>query len=121
MGFHLASGALNQAALARDHARAAAACWLISALAFVGWMVSPLVSGQVLRAFASLLLADHLLDLRAQAAQGFLQGRHLGHDVAHPPGEFVVRRLFEVQGLCHRHTIIGQRVSHPGADQPAEG
>jgi O-antigen/teichoic acid export membrane protein len=49
MGFHLASGALNQAALARDHARAAAACWLISALAFVLWMLSPVVHGQVWR------------------------------------------------------------------------
>ncbi len=49
MGFHLASGALNQAALARDHARAAAACWLISAVVFVLWMVSPIVHGQVWR------------------------------------------------------------------------
>jgi O-antigen/teichoic acid export membrane protein len=63
MGFHLASGALNQAALARDHARAAAACWLISALAFVGWMVSPLVVGQVLRAEIGYAGATALLAL----------------------------------------------------------
>ena len=63
MGFHLASGALNQAALARDHARAAAACWLISALAFVGWMVSPLVHGQVLRAEIGYAGATALLAL----------------------------------------------------------
>jgi O-antigen/teichoic acid export membrane protein len=50
MGFHLVSGALNQAALARDHARAAAACWLVAALVFLAWMVSPLVSGEVWRA-----------------------------------------------------------------------
>jgi O-antigen/teichoic acid export membrane protein len=50
MGFHLVSGALNQSALARDHARSAAVCWLLSALVFVGWMVSPIVNGQVLRA-----------------------------------------------------------------------
>ncbi len=31
MGLHLVSGALNQAALARDRARAAAACWLLAA------------------------------------------------------------------------------------------
>ena len=49
MGFHLVSGALNQAALARDHARAAAACWLVSALAFVVWMVIPVIHGQVWR------------------------------------------------------------------------
>ncbi|MCW3068489.1 MAG: hypothetical protein JWL67_1114 [Solirubrobacterales bacterium] len=50
MGFHLASGALNQSALARDQARAAAVCWLFAALAFVAWMISPIVHGQVLRA-----------------------------------------------------------------------
>jgi O-antigen/teichoic acid export membrane protein len=50
MGFHLASGALNQAALARDRARAAAVCWLLSALLFIAWMVSPVIRGQILRA-----------------------------------------------------------------------
>jgi len=49
MGFHLVSGALNQAALARDHARAAAACWLVAALAFVVWMIVPIIHGQVWR------------------------------------------------------------------------
>jgi O-antigen/teichoic acid export membrane protein len=50
MGFHLTAGALNQAALARNRARAAAACWLLCALVFVAWMVIPAVGGQVLRA-----------------------------------------------------------------------
>jgi O-antigen/teichoic acid export membrane protein len=50
MGFHLVSGALNQAALARDQARAAASCWLIAALAFVGWMLSPALTTEVERA-----------------------------------------------------------------------
>ncbi len=49
MGLHLISGALNQAALARDRARAAACCWLLAAVAFVAWMVIPAVSDQVLR------------------------------------------------------------------------
>jgi len=49
MGLHLASGALNQAALARDRARAAAICWLVAAAAFVAWMLSPVVSDQLLR------------------------------------------------------------------------
>ncbi len=49
MGLHLISGALNQAALARDRARAAAGCWLLAAVVFVGWMFSPAVSDQVLR------------------------------------------------------------------------
>jgi O-antigen/teichoic acid export membrane protein len=50
MGLHLASGALNQAALARDRARAAAGCWLLAAVAFVAWMLIPAVGDQLLRA-----------------------------------------------------------------------
>ena len=50
MGFHLCAGTLNQAALARGRDRAAAAAWLASAAAFVGWMLAPLVSDQLLRA-----------------------------------------------------------------------
>jgi O-antigen/teichoic acid export membrane protein len=49
MGLHLASGALNQAALARDRARAAAGCWGVAAVAFLAWMLTPVVSEQVLR------------------------------------------------------------------------
>ncbi len=49
MGLHLTSGALNQAALARDRARAAAGCWLLAAVVFVGWMFLPAISNQVLR------------------------------------------------------------------------
>jgi len=49
MGLHLASGALNQAALARDRARAASACWLAAAVVFVIWMFTPLVSEELLR------------------------------------------------------------------------
>jgi O-antigen/teichoic acid export membrane protein len=50
MGLHLTSGALNQAALARDRARAAAFCWLCAAAVFVGWMVTPAVGEELLRA-----------------------------------------------------------------------
>ncbi len=49
MGLHLTSGALNQAALARDEARAAAGCWIVAAVVFVVWMVTPAVSEEVLR------------------------------------------------------------------------
>ena len=49
MGLHLASGALNQAALARDRARAAACCWGLAAVAFLVWMLTPAVSEQLLR------------------------------------------------------------------------
>jgi O-antigen/teichoic acid export membrane protein len=50
MGLHLTSGALNQAALARDRARAAAACWMLAAALFVAWMLSRAISDQLLRA-----------------------------------------------------------------------
>jgi O-antigen/teichoic acid export membrane protein len=68
MGLHLISGALNQAALARDRARAAAGCWLVAAAAFVVWMVIPAISDQVLRvevgyAGATALLAATLAGL----------------------------------------------------------
>lgn len=49
MGLHLTSGALNQAALARDQARAAAGCWALAAVLFLAWMLTPAVSEQLLR------------------------------------------------------------------------
>jgi len=49
MGMHLTSGALNQAALARNRARAAALCWLAAAGAFLAWMLAPAVANQLSR------------------------------------------------------------------------
>jgi O-antigen/teichoic acid export membrane protein len=49
MGLHLTSGALNQAALARGQAAAAAATWLGAAAVFVIWMLLPLIGDQLLR------------------------------------------------------------------------
>jgi O-antigen/teichoic acid export membrane protein len=49
MGLHLASGALNQAALARGRASAAAACWALAAALFLAWMFIPAVADQLLR------------------------------------------------------------------------
>jgi O-antigen/teichoic acid export membrane protein len=49
MGMHLASGALNQAALARDRAREAATCWAAAAVVFIVWMLLPVIGNQVLR------------------------------------------------------------------------
>jgi O-antigen/teichoic acid export membrane protein len=49
MGMHLTSGALNQAALARNQARTAATCWIVAAVLFVAWMLIPLVSEELLR------------------------------------------------------------------------
>jgi O-antigen/teichoic acid export membrane protein len=63
MGMHLVSGALNQAALARDRARAAASCWIVAAVAFVAWMFVPLVSEELLRTEIGYLAATILLAL----------------------------------------------------------
>ncbi len=63
MGLHLSSGALNQAALARDRARGAAGCWLSAAVVFVAWMLTPAISDQLLRAEIGYAGATGLLAL----------------------------------------------------------
>ncbi len=63
MGMHLTSGALNQAALARNQARTAAACWIVAAVVFVAWMLAPLVSEELLRTEIGYLGATSLLAL----------------------------------------------------------
>ena len=49
MGFHLIAGTLNQAALARGTAMAAAIAWLFAAGLFIAWMLSPIIDDQLLR------------------------------------------------------------------------
>jgi O-antigen/teichoic acid export membrane protein len=49
MGLHLVSGTLNQAALARNRALAAAICWLLAATLFMAWMLLGVVSDQLQR------------------------------------------------------------------------
>jgi O-antigen/teichoic acid export membrane protein len=61
MGFHLMAGTLNQSALARGQAGYAAAAWLLSAVLFVAFMLSPLVDDQLLRAESGYLGATALL------------------------------------------------------------
>lgn len=61
MGFHLVAGTLNQAALARGQALGAALAWLLSAAAFVIWMLSPVVDDQLLRTELGYCLATALL------------------------------------------------------------
>jgi O-antigen/teichoic acid export membrane protein len=73
MGFHLAAGTLNQAALARGRDRAAAGAWLVAATAFVVWMLAPVIGDQLLRAEvgyagAAALLCALLAALYARAA-----------------------------------------------------
>jgi len=61
MGAHLAAGTLNQAALARDHAAAAAAAWMVSAVVFVAWMLLDVVDDALTRAEVGYLGAASLL------------------------------------------------------------
>jgi hypothetical protein len=88
MGLHLASGALNQAALARDRARSAALCWLIAAGAFLAWMLIPAVSDQLTRteigyAGATGLLALLLWGLYRQGSRPL--GRSAPHSAPTAP------------------------------------
>jgi O-antigen/teichoic acid export membrane protein len=61
MGAHLAAGTLNQAALARDHAHAAALAWIVSAVLFIAWMLAPVIDNELLRAEVGYLGAAILL------------------------------------------------------------
>jgi O-antigen/teichoic acid export membrane protein len=63
MGLHLVSGTLNQAALARNRTRAAAACWTLVAGAFLVWMLLPVVGDQLLRTEIGYASATALLAL----------------------------------------------------------
>jgi O-antigen/teichoic acid export membrane protein len=79
MGLHLISGALNQATLARNRARAAAACWGLAALVFIAWMLTPAVSEQLLRteigyAGATALLALALTTVHRRGAPALHAG-----------------------------------------------
>jgi O-antigen/teichoic acid export membrane protein len=49
MGLYLSAATLNQAALARRQVRAAAACWIGCAIAFVIWTAVPIVSDEFRR------------------------------------------------------------------------
>jgi len=86
MGAHLVAGTLNQAALARDRAGVAAACWVAAALAFVGWMLLPVVEDQLLRAEvgyagAAALLCAGLAALYRASAHGAPPSAAAPHDV----------------------------------------
>jgi O-antigen/teichoic acid export membrane protein len=73
MGLHLVGGTLNQSALARGQAGAAAVCWLTAAVAFVVWLVAGPIGDRLLRtevgyAGAAALLAALLAALYRRGA-----------------------------------------------------
>ena len=74
MGLHLTSGTLNQAALARRRVGLAAVAWIGAAVAFVAWLLAPVVDDELLRAEvgyfgATLLLSGLLLAVYRQRAR----------------------------------------------------
>jgi O-antigen/teichoic acid export membrane protein len=82
MGAHLIGGTLNQAALARDHAGAAATSWLAAAAAFVAFMLSGAIDDLVLRTevgyLGGALLLCGLLTLVYLRPPGRSAGEDLG-------------------------------------------
>jgi len=67
MGSHLAAATLNQAALARDRATAAAALWLTAAAAFAAWMLVAPIADELVRAEVGYLAATSALALALYA------------------------------------------------------
>jgi len=63
MGFHLTAGTLNQAALARGHAKLSAFAWLLSAAIFVVWCAASIINDPVHRAEVGYAMASGLLAL----------------------------------------------------------
>ncbi|HEX3295108.1 MAG TPA: oligosaccharide flippase family protein [Solirubrobacterales bacterium] len=61
MGLYLSAATLNQAALARGQVRRASFCWVGTAIAFIVWIVVPIVSDDVTRVVVGYLGAATLL------------------------------------------------------------
>jgi O-antigen/teichoic acid export membrane protein len=61
MGLHLASGTLNQAALARRRARIASIAWLSAAALFVAFVAAPTIPSEVTRVEVGYFLATLVL------------------------------------------------------------
>src|SRR5262249_43918408 len=61
MGLYLSAATLNQAALARGQVRRASFCWIGTAIAFVVWIVVPVISSDVTRVVVGYLGAATLL------------------------------------------------------------
>ena len=83
MGLHLASGTLNQAALARGRARIASIAWLFAAALFVAFVAAPTISSEVTRVEVGYFLAA--LVLCALLSLVYRRGRMLTHGSGRRP------------------------------------
>ena len=63
VGCHLAAGTLNQAALARGQTAHAAMAWLAAAALFLGWMFTPIIDDELVRAEVGYFGAAALLSV----------------------------------------------------------
>ena len=63
VGCHLAAGTLNQAALARGQTAHAAMAWLAAAALFLGWMFTPIIDDELVRAEVGYFGAAALLSI----------------------------------------------------------
>lgn len=86
MGFYLAAATLNQSALAARRTAVAAACWAVSAAAFVAWLLLPVVSDDVLRIETGFLGAAVVL-CASLAVVYLLTLRQLGMGDVGPSGQ----------------------------------
>ena len=83
MGLHLASGTLNQAALARGRARVASIAWLCAAALFVAFVATPTISSEVTRVEVGYFLAA--LVLCGLLSVVYRRGRSLTHPAGRRP------------------------------------
>jgi O-antigen/teichoic acid export membrane protein len=63
VGCHLAAGTLNQAALARGQTAHAAMAWVAAAALFLGWMFTPIIDDELVRAEVGYFGAAALLSV----------------------------------------------------------
>lgn len=90
MGLYLGAATLNQAALARDRAPHAAACWLVTAVGFVAFLLVPGWDDRVLQvevgfAFAAFVLCGLLLGLYQGAPGAGARGARARSRRRRPP------------------------------------
>jgi len=91
MAFHLCAGTLNQAALARGQAGAAATAWALCAAGFVAWLLLPVVGDGLLRAEVGYCGATATLTVALWLVYRVGAGRTGGRGQAAPTASTIAR------------------------------